>query len=176
MKKIFTIALLAILGLFSCKKILDKLLTFTYKDSVNISIPATTIVNTPFTIATPDITSNASEEFENNGASVDNVKSVSISEMKLTITSPDGQTFNFMKSIEIYMSADGLDDVLIAQKSNMGNDDLTVLDLEVTNADFSDHIKKDKYKLTVSLTTDEILTQKVDITSDLTFKVTAKVL
>ncbi|HWN70843.1 MAG TPA: hypothetical protein VNM90_24545 [Haliangium sp.] len=56
-----------------------------------------------------------SQQFENQGYSKDQVDSVHMLEMTLTIRSPAGANFDFLDSIRFYAEADGLDRVLVAE-------------------------------------------------------------
>jgi hypothetical protein len=56
-----------------------------------------------------------SQQFENQGYSKDQVDSVRMLELTLTIRSPAGAKFDFMDSIRFYAEADGLPRVLVAE-------------------------------------------------------------
>lgn len=160
-------------SLFSCKKVLDDLLTFTFSEQAKFSIPPTDIIGLLPAISTPEVVSSASKEFENNGSNISKVKTVKVKRMALTITAPSTQNFDFLNYIQIFISADGLADQLIASRNNIPNDLGQELELEMSNANIADYIKKEKYKLKIITKTEEKISQEVKITSDLTFLVTA---
>jgi hypothetical protein len=56
-----------------------------------------------------------SQQFENQGYSKDQVDSVRMLEMTLTIRSPAGSNFDFLDAIRFYAEADGLPRVLVAE-------------------------------------------------------------
>lgn len=56
-----------------------------------------------------------SQQFENQGYSREQVDSVHMLEMTLTIRSPAGANFDFLDSIRFYARADGLPPVLVAE-------------------------------------------------------------
>jgi hypothetical protein len=56
-----------------------------------------------------------SQQFENQGYSKDQVDSVHMLEMTLTIRSPAGANFDFLDAIRFYAEADGLPRVLVAE-------------------------------------------------------------
>jgi len=73
----------------------------------------------PFEIPTPDITTNSEQELNNNNTKANLVKDVSLEELKLTIVSPSGKTFSFLKSVHIYISTNDDDEVELAYKDNI---------------------------------------------------------
>jgi hypothetical protein len=168
-----SILLVVVASMFSCKKVLDNLLTFTFKEQAKFSIPPTDVVGLLPAISTPEIVSSASKEFENNGSDISKVKTMRVSKMKLNITTPATQNFDFLNYIQIFISADGLSDQLIASKQDIPNGLGQELDLELTEANIADYIKKEKYSLKIITKTDETISKEVKITSDLTFLVTA---
>lgn len=158
---------------FSCKKLLDKALTFHYTEQADFSIPATTIVGGLPKINTPEISNNIDKEFEKNDADINKLKAVKISKLVLNINTPVTQNFDFLNSISIYISADGLGEQLIASKENIPNGSDKSIELETSGANLLEYFKQDKYKLSISAKTDETIPQDVDMTSDITFSVTA---
>ncbi len=96
--------------------------------------------------------------------------------MDMTIQSPSNGKFGFLKSVEIYISAQGLPEEKIAWKNNIPSDIGNYLELETSGADLKEYIKKDKYTLRLSTVTDEILTSDHQINVHSIFTVDAKVL
>jgi len=172
MKKIFFILFL-LLNIISCKKAHD-LFTFDVTDSSSFTIESQYGINLPFSIPTPDVNTSSEKEFENNNTKASLVKEIILKKLTLTITSPEGQTFKFLKNITLYISADGEDEIMLAKKENIDDGVGSVIDLEPTSAFLDVYVKKDKYKLRTEVTTDEVLLHDVDIRVDLTFQVTAK--
>lgn len=160
-----------IFGFFSCEEAED-LLTFTIENEASITIPKSTPVNTPFDIQTPDIETNSNEKFENNNTSADKVKDVILKNMTLTITSPQEKTFNFLKSIELYISSNADNEILLAEKNNIpeGVQELT---MNTTDQKLDEYIKAESYNLRTKYVTDEVLDENVDILADMEFEVTA---
>ncbi len=169
-KNIFLPLLLtAILFTFSC----DKLLTFDISDSTTITIDANPLpFESPVEIPTPDVTTNSESEFAQNDTKVDLVKEIILKRLALTITSPSDKTFSFLKSIEIYISAEGEDETKLAWNNDVRSDAKSI-ELETTSEPLDRYVKKDSYKLRTTVTTRETLTQSVDIKIDFTFQVTA---
>ena len=169
--KIVLAALSVIILLGACKKI-DELLTFTVNDQTEIVIESSAPFSLPVEIPTPDITTNSDEEFSNNGTRSDLVKEVYLSNLVLSIKSPEDKTFSFLKSIHIYIRTNDSDEVELAYKDNV-NSDAKFINLDLTHERLDKYIKADSYKLRTEVTTKETLTQDVTIVVDMSFKVTA---
>lgn len=172
---------LLLFSLFICfvncdKDILDKLTQFDIDNQSEFTIASTTIINTPISLDTPDVTSNSSSEFSNNNTNANLVESIKLKHLKLNILSPSDADFNFLKSIQIFINADGLEEIEIAKLEDLENLNLTVLDLEPTGVELKEYIKKDSYSLRVSTVTDETIAQDYEIQANSSFRVDAKIL
>jgi len=170
MKNKIFIAVFATTILFtsSCKK----LLTFEISDSTTTTIDVGFPISLPFEIPTPDITTNSENEFAQNNTKVELVKEIILKQLDLTITSPSDKTFSFLKSIEIYISADGEDETKLAWNNDVQSSAKSI-ELTTTSEALDKYVKKSSYKLRTKVTTRETLTQKVDLRIDFTFQVTA---
>ncbi len=175
MKKYFFLTILIIVStFFACKKV-DKLTQFDMDYDSSVKIESTIGFNIPFNIYTPDITTNSESTFESNNTHKDLIEKINLKTMEMTISSPSGDDFSFLKSIEIKISADGLSDVKIAWKDNIP-ENANKIKLETSSADLKEYIKKDNFKLKVTSTTDEILTHDYTIDIHSVFFVDAKIL
>ncbi len=174
-KKTFIILMTIAFGFSACSKIED-LLTFNIDNSVSFAVPSATGVNLPFTIPTPDVTSNSESAFANNNTRADLVKNVSLEKLDLKITSPSGKTFSFLKSISISISADGLPTKEIAFINDIPTSAGNSISLETTSEDLDEYIKKPTYNISTEVVLRETFFQDVDIDADLSFKITADLL
>lgn len=159
---------------FSCKKV-DKLTQFDLVYDSSITVESTYGIDIPFNIYTPNITTNSESTFESNDTRKDLVESIILKTMTMTVSSPAGEDFSFLKSVEIYISADGLSEMKVAWKDNIDNG-TKILNLETSSSDLKEYIKKDDFKLKVTTTTDEVLTQDYTIDIHSVFFVDAKIL
>ena len=160
----------------ACKK-LDKLTQFEMTYKTQTTIKASVPINVPFDIITPPITTNSSKEFENNDTRSDLVEEIYLTSMTLSVVSPENGSLNFLKDIEIFISADGLPEKKIAWKYNIPENIGSTMELETANnEDLKEYIKKDKYSLRTKVTTDKILTQDYTIEITSKFWVNAKIL
>ncbi len=179
MKKIglLFVMMTGILVISSCDK-LDKLTQFDLDYQTSVTIKSATIVNinTPFNFYTPAITTNSESELEVNDSRKDLVEQIRVKELKMKITAPEGQTFDFLKSIKIYINAEDLDEKMIAWKTDMTDDGATTITLETADDNLKDYILKDSFQLRTETVTDQALTQDTDIEIDAVFWVDAKIL
>jgi hypothetical protein len=159
MKRIH-IALLTLvfIGLSSCKK-LNELTQFEMEFTNSATIPGSTGINLPFVFVTPEKETNSETTFEINDTRKEKIQEIILIELTLDLSAPNGADFSFLERIEIYLNAEGLDEVLLAWKDPVPDAASTSLALEVTNVDMQEYIKKDQFTLRVKAVTDEILSQ-----------------
>ncbi len=169
------VPLIALLFLLGCKAV-DKLTQFNLDYNETITIPASSIIDVPLTILTPEVETNTESEFASNDTRKDKIEEIKLTAMTLSVLSPENGDFGFLKSVSVSLVADGLDEIQIAWKDAVPEDAGNILDLETTDKDLKEYIKKDAFKLRVSVTTDEVTTSeyKIDVYSN--FFVDAKVL
>ena len=175
MKKLFLFLSVVILTTQSCKEV-DKLTQFNMDYNDEITIPATLGIDLPIDIWTPDIPTNSTSTFESNNTHKDLVEQIVLKKMTLTIKTPEDASWDFLKKIEIYISADGLEEKKIAWMENIPQTGVKTISMEVSSDDLKEYIKKDKYKLRTKTVTRQLVSHdtKVDIAS--TFFVDAKIL
>ncbi len=142
----------------------------------SVAIQSNTGLNLPFNVFTPDITTNSESSFANNNTRKDLIQDVRLKQLTLTITSPSSGNFKFLKSIGLYLSADGLQEIKIAGKENISDNVGNTLDLDIIDIDLKEYIKKDKYKVRLNTVTDELISQDHQIEIYSVFRVDAKIL
>jgi hypothetical protein len=163
---------ITMLSICTCCQEVDDLLTFTISDQVSLTVPSSSPLSLPTEIATPDVTTNSSQKFANNNTEASRVKDVKLQELKLSIETPAGKNFNFLKSIQIYISTNSSNEILLAGLDNIPVN-LTTISLTPTQEKLDVYAKASTYKLRTSIVTKETLTQDVSIKADLKFRVTA---
>ncbi len=175
MNKGFLILCLASMILSACKKI-DAYTKFELEYNESVTIPSSTGINLPFNVLTPDTETNSEAVFEVNDTRKDLIELIQLTSLTLLHQSPANGNFKFLKSINIYLTAEGLSEIQVAWKENISDDIGKTLVLETTTNDLQEYIKKDKFGLRVKTVTDEAFSsdQKIDIES--VFFVDAKVL
>jgi hypothetical protein len=157
----------------SCKK-LNKLTQFNLAFNESMTIPASALINLPFNIFTPDISSNSETAFEINDTRKDLIQKINLVKMTLTLKSPSSGNFNFLKDIELFINADGLNETKMAFKLDMSNSNLNEISLDVSSADLKEYIKKDKFSLRCYTTTDETISEDYQVNINYVLFVDAK--
>lgn len=158
-----------------CKK-LDKLTQFNMDYESDITYTAGLPINLPFAISTPDMVTNSEQEFAINDTRKDLIESIKLTGLKLTVTSPAGKTFSFLKDVRIYISAPNLPEVEVANKLNIDNTVGSEIQPTIFEVELQEYIKADEFTLRVTGTTDEVLTSNVNVHVFSNFFVDAKIL
>ena len=159
----------------SCKKI-DELTQFELSYSSTAKIASNAVINLPIDLLTPNITTNSQSQFSSKNTNKDLIQTIKLLKLNLQVTSPSTQRFDFLKSIEIYIKADGLGELKIAEKLDIPDNVGTDLNLDVKENDIAPYIKKDAFSLRLKAITDKNITQDVSIKVNSTIFVDAKLL
>lgn len=175
MNKLIIIGGAILLFLAGCKAV-DKLTQFNMDFNSTVVIPVPEETNLPSDVKTPDVVTNSESTFSVKDTRKDMIEEVKLTSLELTITSPSTGNFDFMKTINVYMTAEGLPETKIAWKENIPNEAGSVLELNTSNEDLKEYIKKDKIVLRLNTVTDELITTEhhIDILS--VFFVDARIL
>ncbi|MBC5774400.1 hypothetical protein H8S95_10035 [Pontibacter sp. KCTC 32443] len=173
MKKFFTAAMLLVLfaTVVACDSI-DDLLTFYINEEETIVVesnfPIGLVAFAPITVPT-----NSEETFKNNKTRAELVKEVTLNKLTLTIAdTAKSADFDFLESIEIYIQADGLDEVRIAYLEEVPLD-VKTLNMNLTNAKLDEFLKKDSYTIRTAAVLRNTVVSDVNINAAMRFKVTA---
>ena len=172
-KSLIPISLFLIL--IACKAI-DKFTQFNMTYNETVVIPSSTGINLPTNIDSPEIESNSEATFSANDTRKDKIEDVKLTAMDLTLTSPANGDFSFLKSVEIFIYAEGLEETKIAWKYDISDDAGNTLDLETSDTNLEEYIKKESFKLRLTTVTDKIITSEHKINVHSIFFVDAKVL
>lgn len=144
---------------FGCKKKLTQFyIDYTSTTVISSSVP----VNTFFNIYTPEKETNSSTEFEVNDTRKDLIKEIFLEDLTIEITSPDDQDFDFLKSIEVFISSENLIEQKVAFKENIPNNTQKI-ECELLDVDLQGYIKEDNFTIRIRTITDQILTQDVEL-------------
>lgn len=173
-KPSFLLLFLLALGGSSCKK-LAELLTFNINDSSSFTIPATGLV-AGTVLSLPGVTINSSSQstFKNNNTSADYVQDVTLNKLTLTTTNPSTQTFDFLKSISIYIAdANGNNKVLLASLNPIPAGQMSI-SLTPSGNKLDAYLKAGSYQLSTQAEVAKPLPQNTDVRVDSQFSVTAK--
>ncbi len=171
-KLLFIPAVIAILfSVISCKKIQD-LLTFNVHVENNFTVAASGPLNIPIDILTPQVTTNSTEQFQNNNSDINRVKDIKLKKVDLQIVSPAGKTFSFLESVHIYVSTNANDEIELAYLDNISTT-ATSISLIPTSVSLDKYVKASSYRLRTKVVTKETLTQNIEVKNLCQFQVTA---
>jgi hypothetical protein len=137
-------------------------------------VPDTAVLNVPLTFYSPGIKTSSGHSFENNNTKAQLVKEIKLDKLELTIPDPTGMTFSFLKSINIYISGNGLPELLLASQDNVSPDAGKTLTLKTTNEKLDSYIKMSSYSLRYEVVTDETFPEDITIKAEPVYTVTAK--
>lgn len=164
-----------LLGLASCNK-LEKLTQFDMNYTETVTIPATTILNLPFNLDDQEIESNSESTFESNNTNKDLIEKIVLKKLEIEHKSPSSGDLSFLKSISVYIEAEGLAEIRVAWKEDIDNSVGKTLELETIEEDLKEYVKKDNINLRVNTVTDESLSQDQILDINTTFFVDAEIL
>jgi len=168
--------LLAIIG---CKKgddIVDSFTHFGFETDYVVKVPASPVSTTPLEIITPEIATHSDVLFNANKTRADLVEEIKLTQLDLSVKTPEGGTLDFLKSVDIYAMAERLPMVRVAYKDNVPENTGNSLTLDVTGVDLTEYFRKAKYQLKISVTSDQVVEQEYGVNAHGKFFVDAKVL
>jgi len=147
------------LSLVSCKK----LVSFDMDFNDNVTIPANSLINTPFELPLIQNNTNSEQSSSSNGTSSKYISKVALKGLDLNIVNPANANFNFLKSVEVFLSGPDLPEIRIAYNIDVPATDLKTVPLTTEDTDLKEYIKKDTYTIKVKVSTDENLTEDTEI-------------
>jgi hypothetical protein len=175
MKRLLPFLLFTLLFSVSCKK-LNKLTQFNIEYDETFVIPSSTGIGLPVSFLTPEIPSNSESQFAVNDTRKDLIESIMLTELTLTVNSPSSGNFNFLKSVRIFIKAEGLDELKVAWRENMEDTDAKSIALNVTCDDLQAYIKMDNFSVRVETVTDQVLSPDHEIKMHSVYFVDAKLI
>lgn len=159
--------------LFGCK---NKLTQFNLDENFQATIPASSPIDLPFTVNTPEQTTNSEAEFESNDTRKDKIEQIVLEELTITITSPQGEDFSFLNSLELYLSSTVHSEEKVAFLNDISDDIGSEITCDIVGQDLQKFVKDDKIKIRLVTVTDEVITQDIDVNIYTNFFVDAKLI
>lgn len=161
---------------FSCKKF-DEKTQFDLVIEDSFTVPSIIGVSIPFVnFITPPVHTNIDKQLEIENKKKKKIESIVLKELQLTITSPSYSTFSFVNDVDVYLSAEGLPELYIANLHNISSTiGQTIFLTPDSSLELEEYIKKDLVDLRVEITTDETILQDVNVDVNATFFIDAKV-
>ncbi|HHB52757.1 MAG TPA: hypothetical protein ENK75_06970 [Saprospiraceae bacterium] len=155
---------------------LDEKISFDLTFDSEANIPSSIGINIPFEIPIPPITTNINNELSSKNSKKEYLNTAKLKEINIKAIDPNDQDFGFLKKLEIYISADGLPELKIAEKLDIPVGNGPELSLDVySNLDLANYIKKDQFNLRVRATSRKILLHSVKININTIVSVTTDI-
>lgn len=175
MKKYLNIlSLFLIVFVSSCN--LDDIVTFNINYDTEATIPSILGINIPIEIPIPLISKDFDSELSSNNSKKELIKKAYLKELIIKSKDPIDQELGIIKNIEIFINAEGYEEVKIAEKFDIPKDNGTELVLNIFDEyELAKYIKKDKFNLRVKITARKIVLHKIKIDINTLFSVTANV-
>jgi hypothetical protein len=158
--------------LAACEKV-EGLLSFKISNETSFTVPSAIGLNLPTFLPTPDVTTNASQTFENNNTDVNKVQDIRLESLVLSITSPANATFAPVKSVRLYISAPGFEEKLLASKENIPAGAGNTLSLDVTREKMDNYVKRERFSVRTEVVTRQAVFQDTGVIARMIFGVTA---
>ena len=163
MQKIFLFVGVVCVTFSSCKKdeipetIPYEQTWFVIHEPINFTISSLIGLNLPFQIPFADIFLDLSSTSENTNPHIGLIRNINLRNFILSISSPQGQTFNFLKDIEVYISTDVLPEIKLAHHYNVDNSIGSVLHLVTEGGVLDDYLKSESFDLRLELVADQLI-------------------
>lgn len=171
MKKVFL--LLAVIPFLAGCDALSELTKIDLPLSQTVTIPKETPKDVEVQIKTPDVTTDIESTLSSYNVSSDLIESVSFKSLKLSLT--DGN-LSFLKKIEIWISAEGLEAKKIAWMDDVPASAGSSITMNVSKDDLKPFVLKDKFSMTLKVTNDEQLTVDKSVKVEMDFTLDLKIL
>jgi hypothetical protein len=157
---LFTIAICVIVA--ACSKVKDLAnisVDLPYSQQVSVPVDTSYVAGVPIpggiTLPFPSVpfATNSKDIMAQYKTSADKIIKVSLKGLSLQILSPAGQNFDFMDSIQIYMSATTQPEVLIAHQYEISKGQTTLTLVTDTSVNLKDYFVQDtiSYRLTTHI-------------------------
>ena len=176
MRKYFSFYILIAFVFISSCDISDHI-AFDLNYNKEVTIPSIVGVNIPINLPTPPITTDINNKLSSKNSKKELISRAYLKELIIKSKDPSDQELGVIKNIEIFLKADKLDEVKIADKLNIPKNIGTKLELNIYDEiDIAKYIKKDTFNLRVRFTARKVVLHKIKIDINSVFKVYANIL
>lgn len=157
-------------------KAAKKLDSFALQYNYEIVIPSTVGVNLPFNVSTTPLPTNSFAEFERNNTNASFVEQIVLRRLRLKLISPTASNLAFLRSVRVYLAADGLPETLMAWREDIPDNTGNELELQPTNANMMAYLIKEKITFRVNIVPDRLIASEHRLGVETMFLVEARVL
>ncbi len=162
----------------SCEKV-DKYTQFSMDYSADFTVPQTVLLgvdflNLPF-LYSPPIETRMNANLEAYNTRMDLIEAIHLQMLTLEIVSPLSANFDFLESVEVFISAPQREEILLASRRDIPLS-LRSLELEISSEDLSAYLKSDNITLRTSATLRSNVREEIQVRANSRFLVDAKLL
>ena len=165
-----------VVGLLTNCKLIDGWTQFEEHYSSTVTLPQDLDINKSEDVYPSAVEADLKKKVEDEGSSMDKIESVELTKLKLKITSPTGKDFKFLNSVELYMNAEGLEEIKVAWKDEVPATVGDALSLKTSSKDLTDYLEKEMVTFRLNTVLNQGISQDYRISIDVTFLVDAKIL
>ena len=152
----------------SCKKYKE----FNVASSSSFTVPSNnSLINLPMEIVTPESTSNIQTQVETEGSSSKLIDHVTLTSFNLTITNPSNANFNFLNSVEVYLSSPNQPEILLASQYDIPENNATQLILNPSGEDLKEYVKETNLTIRTKVVTDKVVNYDLTVKTNEIFLV-----
>lgn len=169
------IAGIFLIALGGCNKVEDTFFRFDIDETYEMTIPIIPFDSIEAPVPTPDVTSTFDQAFEANSTRADKVRDIKLTKLRFVIVDPPEADFFFMKDVELYLAAQGVETTLMAFKFDIPEDIGSVLELETSGENLDKFKNIGSYNFVVNVVTRSSVDRPINVEADMTFRVTADV-
>lgn len=171
MKKTTITVLAGLLFLGSCATV-QSIIKSTFPYTATVVIPTSAKANTTTSAKSP---ATSFDEGVGNEKGSEYIKDVRIANAKLISTNPRTQSMGVFKSIKLYISNAGTDEVMVASRNDIGENIGTELILDIDNSRFLDkYIKGNSLRIRVEYVLRKAVSTDVSVRASLNFSSSPK--
>lgn len=174
-KQIIILSALLFIAFTGCKQV-DKLTHFNVPVSKSVTIPVVPLAPLDIPKQYFTLQTGIQSKLKAYNTSENLIEQVFLKNLTIELPTPTDENLDFLKSIKVYISADELEEILIASKTDIPTPAGTKIDLDVENVDLRQYIIKDPLTLAVEVAADQITTAESTVSVSALFLVDAKIL
>jgi len=172
--KVFSLIIFLSLLFSHCSKI-DELTHFDIEYNYTFTLPALYGLPLPGDIQSPSVENNTEKTFENNDTRKDLIEKATLKQLNISILKPEDGSFNILNSIEIFVNAEGEDELLLAWKYDIPDDIGNFMELDLTTKDLKNYLISDEIKLRFKTNSNDGISTAYEIDVKSTVEVDAKI-
>jgi hypothetical protein len=139
---------------------------------LSFTFPSVIGINLPFDIAGISVTLDQGNQVENSEPLISLVKNIKLKNAAIKIIQPEGQTFDFIKNLTLYLKKDNLPLIELGHHYNAADNIGNILYLQPADNVLDDYVKDNKFEMVVRVTTDKAIFTDIKVESEMNFFVT----